>query len=288
MNHRITGVIFTFIFLTGPITYAKASSQTSEEISMDSISETSTSISDHPQAISKMKLSASLQTANFKYVESKMTDTDQLSGVLLQLDLPVANPAFYMSGQLEMLSGTGTYDGQFSDGTPLKTENKDTITTLRGLFGYQTELNDSNMLVPFAGLGLRYLVNIQSGPGSYKREINYSYLPVGVALRSQITSNFSTELQAEYDVFLAGTATSHLSDVSSNYPDVQNEQTSGSGYRVSAHFKWNFGNFMMGIQPFLQNWKVANSNEKYIGYGRSVYEPENETTMTGANLSVSF
>lgn len=252
---------------------------------------TTASIEKHRLAIAKTQFVVGLQTATFKYTEpGLMTDTSQLNGVRLGLYTP-GNSNFIVGGEIEYLTGTAAYDGAYQDGRKLKTSGTNSIATVRGLLGVEFETSESSLLTTFGGLGVRQLANKYDGPGTYRREIGYTYLPLGLTWKTQMTERLSAGITAEYDLFVSGTVKTHLSDVDSKLPDIENKQSSGSGYRISANLDYQLSDYTIGVQPFYHVWNVADSDKFYATDGKNryaFYEPKNETTMVGLDLNLKF
>ncbi len=247
----------------------------------------------NPALLDQTRFSVGLQTATFKYSEPtiNMKDTSQLSGIRLGMQTPGNQNRLVVSGDLEFLTGSASYDGAYQDGRKLQTSGKNSILTLRGLLGNQFEVNENSVLTPFVGIGIRQLANKYDGPGTYRREIGYTYLPLGLDWKTKMTSDWSAGFAAEYDLFLGGTVKTRLSDVDSSLPDIENKQSSGSGYRVSATIQYKIQNYEIGIQPFYHYWKIADSDKYIVTDGQitaAFYEPENETSITGIDLSLQF
>lgn len=246
----------------------------------------------NPLYINKKQIEVGLHTANFDYVEpGLMKDNGRLSGLIVKGYFPLAAPATLLRGDFEYLSGSGIYDGAFQDGTPLVSETQNRISNVRVLYGNQFVFENDSHAITYSGLGFRNLTNTQSGPGSYKREISYTYLPLGAEWSKQVSKKIIVGAGVEYDLFLSGTVKTHLSDVDSRLPDIENRQRSGTGYKVSAKFQWMLDSVTISLEPFYQSWKVADSDMKQVVADSKIYgfyEPENETKITGANLVVAF
>ena len=141
-------------------------------------------------------------------------------------------------------------------------------------------INGSNSRITFfTGLGGRYLLNASglklssTGHAGYDRESRYIYIPMGV--------NFETgslELRGEYLYFLYGQQTSYLSDVSSNYPDITNDQEEGSGMKFTAKL-YTDDNF--GYEFYMDYWDIADSKLDTTG---NFMEPRNTTSETGLRI----
>jgi hypothetical protein len=140
----------------------------------------------------------------------------------------------------------------------------------------------------YAGLGYRYLNDDSSpDPAGYERESNYLYLPVGYRFDSSQTVGWSFGFGAEFDIFLLGNQTSHLSDVDPTYPDVDNEQDSGYGYRASVRLQHKSEESTFVVEPFIRYWDIDDSEPEYVNLG-TIWEPANETTEYGLSIIWMF
>ena len=242
----------------------------------------------------KFTYDVGLTSNQFEYKEgSLMKETMDMQGINVQMTMPLANGALQVTPDLEYVTGNGTYDGgiQHSDGTvtPAKADTNTRITSLRGLVGPRFFAGSNVRIVPFAGLGTSKLENKISGTAGYRREVEYLYLPLGVDFKAKIGETWALGLAAEGDILLVGHVKSYLSDIDSSLPDVENSQTSGTGYRVSASVTKYFQSVAVSLQPYVYHWKVAESQKTYVqSLSATFIEPENETNLVGANVVVTF
>ena len=136
----------------------------------------------------------------------------------------------------------------------------------------------------YVGIGYRYLNDDASfDPTGYERESNYLYVPIGYRLDSSTKTGWSFGFGAEFDVFIVGNQRSHLSDVSRAYPDVDNRQESGYGYRASVKLQHKGKNGIIAFEPFIRYWDIDDSELSYESFA-TVYEPANETTEFGISI----
>lgn len=167
---------------------------------------------------------------------------------------------------------------------------------LRGLLGKDMPLGQRFLLTPYIGLAYRYLNDdtggmiSSTGARGYERESRYFYLPVGAELAAQVTSQWKVSVKGEYDVFLQGEQTSKLSDVA-GFADLENDQESGFGFRVSGKLSYMAENYEFFVEPFYRYWHIEDSNlSTSIGsvFITTGYEPENETQEIGGRIGVKF
>jgi len=92
---------------------------------------------------------------------------------------------------------------------------------------------------------------------------------------------------------------SDFSDVNSELNDVTVNSNEGNGYRASLGYSRQFSDVAMNIGFFYEFWWVKESNYEFLkrngelisaggGLYRAVYEPTNETHISGVDLSVLF
>ena len=183
--------------------------------------------------------------------------------------------------------GQVDYDGATWGGTPLTMNNIDDFAwEIRLLMGPDFP-GATSMLTPFAGIAYRYLNDDSSFHVSgYERESNYLYLPLGLEMVAQLNDGWACGASVEFDVFLWGKQTSHLSDTGSS--DVDNRQEKGYGARASVKFQKKTGKIDFIIEPFIRYWDIGDSEiENVPGLG-AVLEPENYTIEAGIQLVLVF
>lgn len=142
---------------------------------------------------------------------------------------------------------------------------------------------------PYAGAAYRYLYNDLRGVSTtgaigYRRESTYFYVPLGVALRTQLAGGLVLAPQLEYDAFVRGTQRSYLSDTGLGLGDVTNRQNSGRGWRAQLMFesrRWSAG-------PWVHYWDVEDSDLQPVAPGIAAYEPANQTREAGVELRYRF
>jgi hypothetical protein len=146
-------------------------------------------------------------------------------------------------------------------------------------FGIPMEGTNSRTTI-FSGLGGRYLLNASglkqssTGHSGYDRESRYVYLPIGV----NYESGGSWEFRGEYLHFLYGQQTSYLSQVSSNYKDITNDQEEGSGMKLTAKY---YSDKDFGYEIYMDYWDIADSKLDATG---NFMEPRNTTSETGIRV----
>ncbi len=160
--------------------------------------------------------------------------------------------------------------------------------TMAGIPDYQLETtgyigipfeNSNSRITYFTGFGGRYLLNASglkkssTGHFGYDRESRYVYVPLGINYEAG-----SFELRYEYLYFLYGQQKSYLSDVSSNYPDITNDQEDGSGMKLTAKLYTEGG---MGYEFYMDYWDIADSKLDTTG---NFMEPRNTTSETGLRI----
>ncbi|MFC1637047.1 hypothetical protein ACFL5Z_19675 [Planctomycetota bacterium] len=149
-------------------------------------------------------------------------------------------------------------------------------------------LRRSALHTVYAGIGYRYLNDDTSfDPAGYERESNYLYVPIGYQFDGGHTTGWSVGFGAEFDVFIVGNQRSHLSDVSLAYPDVDNRQESGYGYRACVKLQHKSKKGIFVVEPFIRYWDIDDSGYSVETFG-TVYEPANETTEYGLSILWMF
>jgi hypothetical protein len=236
----------------------------------------------------------SVATEYYKYQESGVTIDGPLYGVCGTYTYHGENRLMASAG-LTLAYGELYYDGRTWGGSSAHADTEDSLVEFRGLVGYDWRATEGLVVTPFAGLGYRYWNNNIKGSGGYERETTYWYSPFGIQTRSPLSLNEEWGVTAEYDLFLGGTAKSHLSDAVSgfNNPEVDLKAGEGYGMRFSAWVatKMEEG-FVLRVEPFFIYWNIDESNSTQLRLNGttigSVFEPSNDTTSYGLRLSMEF
>lgn len=148
-----------------------------------------------------------------------------------------------------------------------------------GYLGLSPNNNANSRTTIFSGFGFRYLLNASglkqssTGHSGYDRESRYLYIPFG--LNHEIKN---WEFRGEYLYFIYGQQTSKISQVSSTYSDVTNDQEEGSGLKLTAK---NYLQNNFGIEFYMDYWDIADSN---IDVSGNFMEPRNTTSETGLRV----
>jgi len=190
--------------------------------------------------------------------------------------------------RIDLRSSYGSLKYQ-SSGTGTLNDVPDWIFEARAVVGRDFLTGDSAALSPYIGLGYRYLYNDLRGYSStgavgYQRVSQYLYVPVGLTTRFRTGERWVIAPTVEYDAFLGGRQYSQLSDTGIGYSDATNTQKHGYGYR--AYLMLESGHWAFG--PWLQYWKINDSDTVPIGLGKAALEPANWTREYGVELRYRF
>jgi hypothetical protein len=185
--------------------------------------------------------------------------------------------------------GQVDYDGELMDGTPYRVNNIDDFT-FEGRFLLGADiLNEDTLSTLYSGIGYRYLNDdLSFDPAGYERESKYLYVPLGYQFDNSHKAGWSFGFGAEFDFFIVGNQRSHLSDFDPTYPDIDNRQNDGYGYRASVRFRHKSKDAIFVVEPFFRYWDIDDSDMKYIGDDTYLIEPANETTEIGVQLYWMF
>lgn len=172
----------------------------------------------------------------------------------------------------------------------------DTLFEARAISGYDLAFGDV-VVTPFAGFGYRYLEDDMTGLRTtlgaigYRRESNYYYSPLGVALQTCIdTSSFLT-FRAEYDHFWRGVQLSRLRDVDPANDNLRNSQKSGYGLRAGVDWRLQNGPLDCLVGGFVRYWSIDASEVETVYYNGGptpLFEPPNNSTEIGLTLSIIY
>lgn len=224
----------------------------------------------------------------YRYSESKMHEESSHRSLLAKVLIPASASPFRFVGEYEYFSGLGTYYGQTWSETPLTTPTANQSHVFKGTLGLRQLSGDTLMFGPFVGLGYRYLLNRDEGPGSYSREIRSAFLPVGFEWTLKPADHWSFSAILEADAFLGGSTTSNLSESSPSLPDLSNRQDFGSGSRVTLDVTYSFPDFALSARPYIQRWHIEDSQRERLDESSDLLEPENETTIIGTDFLITF
>lgn len=158
------------------------------------------------------------------------------------------------------------------------------LVEFRVLPGYDAQLSETSSLIPYTGLGIRYLDIDMDGRMTYttdSRTIQIGhkwyldvYLPIGLTFDlngKQLKSKWSFKATVEDDILLSNR---------------------GNGLRGSMEFQRRFKHFNVAVEPFIRYWSFGktrrefrDANDNFIG---EVYEPAKHTSEAGVALKVRF
>jgi hypothetical protein len=235
---------------------------------------------------------AGLQLSHITYREPGLI---RESGIMYGVTASYTGVGRAIMGKVDgtLSHGSVDYVGSYQDGTPLTISNiKDTMFEVRGVIGTTDFVYVTSYYLPYIGLGYRYLYDgADVAPGGYRRESNYLYIPLGIEGVPATRGAWSFGFTLEYDLFLRGTQCSHLSDADPGFNDVENEQSSGYGYRASLRFLRS-GTHDIIIEPFYKYWNIDESDAELLTFYGTPYayvvEPENNSKELGIRVIMRF
>lgn len=174
----------------------------------------------------------------------------------------------------------------------------DYILEFRSLGGYGLEVSESVAIIPYIGVGYRYLNDGMGGHVSsngslgYDRESNYLYAPIGAEAILDLKNSWNVGLSAEYDLFMWGRQISHLSQTRNDFNDPENHQKSGFGLRSALRVEKKGEAMDFMIEAFIRYWSIKRSQEADLTWqGRVIgttTEPKNRSTEYGLKLALKF
>lgn len=203
----------------------------------------------------------------------------------------------FLTVDFRYMAGSTDYDGwlQSTPPTPHTVEDiGDYYWEGRVLFGQAFYATDSLSLLPYFGLGYRFLRD-HSGKseGGYDRDSHYIYIPLGADVKWNLGGGWTWALNAEFDWFFKGRQISRMSDVDPNYSDVSNQQDQGYGLRLSTRFQKDFARVGVFVEPFWRYWHIQNSDWQPLEYKGmltpyALKEPFNTTREYGLKAGLVF
>ncbi len=194
-----------------------------------------------------------------------------------------------------LIFGRVNFDGTLYDGNHYEIKSvKDLLGEIRGVVGYDFEIFSSTTIVPFAGLGYRYLKDqLQKSDAGYRRVSNYLYTPLGFETNMPLNNGWSAGLSAEYDFFWCGWQETYLSDLDSPFSDLTNDQDGGYGIKASIKIRKAMEDKNYIFEPYLDYWNVDSSDVRKV-YHTGVYanrdfqEPAQKALLMGMKVAVEF
>jgi hypothetical protein len=169
----------------------------------------------------------------------------------------------------------------------------DYMLEFRMLEGYDFHILNRSIVTPYIGIGYRYLNDDSSGRVSstghagYERESNYYYSPVGIETLTELNKGWFIGVILEYDYFWKGKQKSNLGSIPGYY-DIENHQIDGYGWRGSIKLQKEHLKRIFTIEPFARYWNIEDSTITIDPEGYIWYEPKNNSTEFGVNVSVAF
>lgn len=175
----------------------------------------------------------------------------------------------------------------------------DYMLEFRGLGGHDFHISSGSIITPYIGIGYRYLNDDSSGrltstgEFGYERESNYLYSPIGIETLTKSDNGWSIGVILEYDYFWMGKQKSNLGSGAAyygalGYYDIENDQNDGYGWRGSIKFQKERLKRIVIIEPFIRYWNIEDSKTTTDPGGTTYWEPKNNSTELGINVSVAY
>ena len=273
-------------------------------------------ISFYATVISADDLSLSLKGGYFHYAEPDVSIS--YSGLMtgVEGDYQKAFANFTVKLRSEFMTGKIAYDGRLNTqqivGASVQMSDADGAS-----IRYDADLwySDSAVLLgksfskrnyaitPFTGLGYRFLNNPENSdiPYDYSRQVSYLYLPLVLELRTCKSDKTAWGLAGEVDILLRGSARADMSDASSNYNNLQFDQSLGGAIKLAGFYNRRIFGLDVSVKPFIDVWLVDNSDTDVLRYdGMRVLvksadgsfgdycEPANITMTAGLQFNIQF
>ncbi len=239
------------------------------------------------QRSSENEVTAAVLMQNFDYNESVMNVRGPLIGMGAQLT-HFMDESFALQVNAEAMTGRTVYTGSTWDGAPATSENQFVIAEVSTHLLRKLQWSPEFSIAPLVGLGIRYTFQDKESRGDYRREYDYVYAGAGMQAIFLLKERTSLLLKVEYDVLVQGANKTYLSDAT-KYSDVTMAFNSGSAWKLTAEY-----NFLLEEGKPLQlllsyaDWNIAQSQLSFVSANRYVYEPSNQTYVTGLSLGYTF
>ena len=260
---------------------------------------------DAGQPRNKIQWNVYEEAFSYRYREpGLMRNTGIMSGLAADVTYR-SNPVLKAQGRLAW----GQVDYR-SVNTGSQNDIDDVLFETRALAGYdfaaaQGVSFPESMLMPYVGIGYRYLNDDSSGTrtttghAGYERESQYIYSPIGIEVFREYVGpvggfgqSWGVGATLEYDLFWWGRQTSFLSDVNPAFSDLRNNQDKGYGVRGSLKFQVRSQQVDVFISPFVNYWSIKKSHDSNIYYSGTIWgygwDPKNNTTEIGCAMGIRF
>lgn len=225
----------------------------------------------------------------YKYEEPNIM---QLKGPLIALSseffMPISNGFYFRL----FLRGAYNFGDYSSNGSGTQDNDNSWFVNISPTIAYQFSFKIKMSLIPYIGIGYRYLNNDSSGEFtttghySYLRESNYIYLPIGLNYIIGTHNSWAYRFQIEYDQLIRGYQYSHLR--SSDGGTIQNIQTKGYGLNAKIEFATKISHTTtFGFGPYIYYWSIPNSEGSQFG-NVTYIEPKNNTIDAGLFINFTF
>ena len=202
------------------------------------------------------------------------------------------------------------YELDIGDASPCsETGDRDGYVEARALVG-KDFVGSTLAVSPRAGLGVRHLSNGTTGVSGYRTD-DYLYLPLGIAVRTNVASHSVLSFNVEYDRLIHGWQKTRDSELGGGdvpptmtapgftidgFTDISFAQQTGWALRASATYQ---ATRAWSVEPYYLHWSVGASapnhetatftvNNTTAQEQIGAYEPSNVTNEVGVKLGFHF
>ena len=206
----------------------------------------------------------------------KIRPSNHVTTLTIGAEFPNRNDGWFLRGDIRYATGKGDYSSNL---TGTLNDRPDRYYEVRGLVGKDFDLGNYT-LSPYAGLGYRHLYNDLRGVTStralgFRRESNYTTLPVGVTHKMNLANQMQLLTTVEYSHLIRGRQDSKISDALPATADISLKQPSGYGVRLGTMFRFD----TWSVGPSLILWRIKESDR---GPAPLLFsEPRNNTYEIG-------
>ena len=242
----------------------------------------------HRKYFGEDSLVAALKFENFNYNEPKMNTQGLLMGVAGIYEHPLTNSSLVFN--FEFLTGKAAYEGETWGGNPISASNQFDVYQLEAQYHLKSlSPLGSASITPLTGLGLRGTAQDKESAGDYRREYYYLYASAGLEFTWALKANSRINFSGQMNYLLSGYNNTHLSDASESMPDVTLNFIYGTAYRLLLEYDFPWANdHEIQVSLNYSVWSIQPSQSQDLGGGLQVYEPVNQTFLTGLNVGYLF
>jgi len=217
----------------------------------------------------------------------------RISGVLYSLGASyrqsLGSSPFWADVRGVFAFGQPTYDGAIVNlntgvTTPVRERSHDFLSDGQTQVGVSMFEGHRVQWDVHSGLGYWFLLNKVAGVGSYTRQTQYYYWPLGTRVSVHTGPAWTWSVGLQLNVFLKGQVKSKLSEANRSLSDSEVTQRRGRGAQLHLIGEWQLEQARLFVETYYRRWDIERSTID----PQTFYEPANRTRMLGFNVGGRF